>query len=140
MNILTVFAEMKAIFGICPCCNELFRLSDASIYAKVPPPRTEFDRIETAFDRLQREVERFEEKEEGIREAARRRGQRAASRHLQELAPFFVKRKIEPEDVKVLFHPVEYLVFRGLSEDNCDALLFVDHLPDSRERERVQKS
>ena len=40
MNVLTVFTEMKAIYGFCPCCDELFRLSDATIYTKLPPPRT----------------------------------------------------------------------------------------------------
>src|SRR3990170_8129676 len=140
MNILTMFTEMRSIYGFCPCCDELFRLSDATIYAKGPPPRTEFDRIDSALERLHIAVDRFEEREEAIREAARRRGQRAASPRLGELAPFFAKGKIRPEDVKVLFHPVEYIVFRGLSDDDCDALLFVDHAPDSRERERLQES
>ena len=40
----------------------------------------------------------------------------------------------------MLFHPVEYIVFRGLSDDECVALLFVDHPPDSHERERLQES
>jgi predicted Holliday junction resolvase-like endonuclease len=140
MNVLTVFTEMKAIYGFCPCCGELFRLSDATIFTKLPPPGTEFDKVGTSFERLQKEVARFEEKEESIREAARRKGQRTAHRRLRALAPFFVEGKTKPKDVKVLFHPVEYIVFPGLSERNCDALLFVDHPPDSHERECLQKS
>jgi predicted Holliday junction resolvase-like endonuclease len=131
---------MKSIFGFCPCCGDLFRLSDATLFTKTPPPKTDFDRSDAAFERLRKQTEQFAELEEAIQEKATRRGQMRATRRLRKMAPFFVQREIVPQDVKVLFHPVEYIVFRGLSNSACTSLLFVDHPPESRGRELLQIS
>lgn len=140
MNLVGVLNEMKRIYGICPCCDEPFRLSDATLFTKVAPPKTPFEKIDDAFARLERRIEIFEGEEEEMREKARRLGQLAARKRLREIAPFFAGRKIDPQDVKVLFHPVEYVVFRGMQSDRCASVDFIDHPPNNRERERVQRS
>ncbi len=140
MSFVASFQTMRQIYGFCPCCGEPFRLSDATLFFRSRPPQTEFDLIEADRDKLDRQINRFEENEEGIRQAAREKGQRAARRRVRSIVPLLWNRKIEPSDVKVLFHPVEYVVFRGLNEQNCSAIDFVDHPPESQNRERVLKS
>jgi predicted Holliday junction resolvase-like endonuclease len=140
MNLVTLFNELKRIYGICPCCREPFRLSEAELYTRTAPPRTVFERMDDAYLRLERRVEKFEEDEDEIREEARQRGKLEARRRLREIAPFFVSRKIDPQDVKLLFHPVEYVVFRGMQNDRCGSVDFIDHPAVSRDRERIQRS
>lgn len=140
MKLVEVFNELKRIYVICPCCGEPFRLSEATLYTKSAPPRTVFEQMEDARLRLERRIEKFDENEDAIREEARRLGQLEARRRLREIAPFFVARRIDPQDVKLLFHPVEYVVFRGMQTDRCASVDFIDHPATNRECERIQRS
>src|SRR6266699_1311133 len=140
MSLVTTFQAMRELYGFCPCCGEPFRLSETSLFFRSRPPLTEFDRVEAARDRLEGQIENFEEREEEIRQTAREKGQRAAHRRVRSIVPLLRDMKIEPSDVKVLFHPVEYVVFHGLNDENCSAIDFVDHPPESQNQERVLRS
>jgi predicted Holliday junction resolvase-like endonuclease len=140
MNLVTVLNELKHIYGICPCCGEPFRLSEATLFTKSRPPRTVFEQMQDDQDRLDRQIEKFDEREIDIRDEARRLGQSEARRKLREIAPFFVAKRIDPHDVKLLFHPVEYIVFRGMQADRCASVDFIDHPATDRSREKIQRS
>ena len=75
MKLVSAFQEMKRIYGFCPCCGELFRLSDAELFTKGAPPRTPFDRVADALERIERRAERFGEREAELRAAEVRAGQ-----------------------------------------------------------------
>jgi predicted Holliday junction resolvase-like endonuclease len=140
MNVVAAFQEMKRIFGVCPCCGEVFRLSDATVFTRDPPPKTEFDRLREARERFERQEEKFHEEIASLREKATRKGWLQARNRLRRIAPAFVGRGIDPQDVKVIFDPVEYVVFRGLNNKNTEAIKFVDREPNSSRRERVLNS
>lgn len=36
-DMIKFFAVQRQIFGVCTCCGELFRLSDANMYMKKKP-------------------------------------------------------------------------------------------------------
>jgi predicted Holliday junction resolvase-like endonuclease len=140
MSFAGTFNEMKRIYGFCPCCGELFRLSEVSLFTRAKPPRTVFYQVNAQLARLELLEQSFRDEEDQVRDDARRKGQADARRRLRTIAPFFTQRKIELRDVKVLFHPVEYVVFRGMSGSNCLSVDFVDHPADSSARERIQAS
>lgn len=140
MKPLAFFQEAKRVFGICPCCGELFRLSDATLFTKEPPPRTEFDALDEARRKLERAVARFEEQEEALREKAKASGQKAAQKRLKAIARPFVKRKIDPQDVKVLFDPIEFVAFRGMSNGEVEAVSLIDRPAARKDREKLQDS
>lgn len=140
MNFVQAFQEMKRIHGFCPCCGEVFRLSEATVFTKGAPPATPFDKVEREQAKVDRAVEKFEEKEEAIREHATALGQKAAKKKLKRIAGYFVERGVDPQDVKTLFHPVDYVVFRGLNGKQVKAIELVDRPPTSSAREKLQKS
>jgi predicted Holliday junction resolvase-like endonuclease len=140
MSLISDFQEMRKIYGFCPCCDEPFRLSDAELFLRGRPPRTVFDDLQLNWDKVERQIERFESQEQAIRERARELGRIAAQRRIQKIAPFLRLQKIEPGDVKVLFDPVEYVVFRRLRNRECNAIDFVDHPPETKLGERRIKS
>ena len=140
MNIISVYQDFKRIFGFCPCCGEPFRLSDCTIRARTAPPVTIFDRLDQEKERLSLAEERLDQKEGELRELAREEGRRAARKRLRSFMPFFVRQRIEIRDVKVLFHPVDYIAFRELYNGDCNRVSFIDRRPNSKERERIQKS
>lgn len=140
MNLVSVYQDFKQIYGICPCCGDLFRLSDANLFARNSPPRTVFDELRDQSARVEARRERFEGLRDKILDKARIKGQLAAQRRLKRLSGFFMKRRINLRDVKVMFDPVDYVVFRGLCTRECTEAVFIDREPDSSRREKVQDS
>jgi len=134
------FKEMKQLYGFCPRCHELFRLSDVEIYTKTPPPHTPFDKLDAERVKLERQVERFDEREEQIRTAAKERGQKKAARRLRKISPYLYDRAANPKDVKLIFDPVEYLVFHGLTKEKCTLIELADHPAESKRHELMQDS
>lgn len=140
MDLERSLAESGSILGICPCCGEVFRLSDAHLFVKGKKPGSEFDKIDRAFVSLARAEEKLDDMEDELREAAREKGRRQAKRKLKKIDPVFSGQGIDPQDVKVIFHPVEYVVFEGLNKDRFRQISLMAHRPTSREHERVQDS
>lgn len=140
MSILNLYQEMRTIYGFCPCCDDPFRLSDVELFIRSRPALTEFDRLDSEWEKLDRQIEKFEERESAIRTIAKELGRKAAQKKVRSIAPFLQKQKIEPADVKVIFNPVEYVVFRDLKDRECTGVDFVDHPSESIPHERTIKS
>lgn len=139
-DVIRIFDEFRSIFGICPCCGEVFRLGDASLHAKGKRPSTEFDRLGARAQALDRAEERFDAREAQLREIAQARGRQQARRVLRRIDPVFTGHDFEVQDVKVLFDPVQFVVFRGLNGPRFKEIVFVDGPPRTSTREKTLKS
>ena len=141
MNTFELFSELKRIHGICPECDGVFRLSDAQIFSSDPQPRTPFDLAEQKEQDLEKAEARFEKVKQRLREIARMSGQRVARRKLKKIAGVFSDGKRDLQDVKVLFHPLDFVAFRGLnSVAGTRAVEFIDREPSDAGREKIQTS
>jgi predicted Holliday junction resolvase-like endonuclease len=140
MNILKFFQESKQILVICPCCGDVFRLSEGTLFTKQRPEPSPFDRMDSAEQKFDRERIRFEEKAAALREEAVALGQKAAQKQLRAIAGPFVARQIDPQDVKVIFHPVEFIAFRGMSDGEVAQIAFIDRPAESKQRAILQES
>lgn len=140
-DIFQFFALQRNIFGVCPHSGELFRLSDCKIYLKSRPKADWMDLVETETDRLAGSEERLREMENQLREKAREKGRRLAQLAIRKIDSVFGPRKLNPDDAKVLFHPVDFLVFNGLnSRPQIKEIIFLDRESTSREARRLQMS
>jgi predicted Holliday junction resolvase-like endonuclease len=135
-----LFGEFGHILGICPCCGELFRLTDARPYLKRKPMRSPLDDIEEEEGRLARAGERLDDREAEHRERAAILGQRRAKRRLRNIDQTFSGSGLDPQDVKVIFDPVEYIVFDGMSNGSVKRVVFMAHPPTNRYEEGVTAS
>jgi predicted Holliday junction resolvase-like endonuclease len=140
VNIVAFMQEQKRILGICPCCGDLFRLSEATIFTKTRPPRTPFDDLDEEQRKVDLAADKFAERVGVLREAALRRGQDEARRQLRSIAHPFVGRKIDPQDVKVLFDPIEFIAFRGMTRGEVTSVVLIDRVAASKEHEALQGS
>ena len=140
MNLAKTFRGFGQIYGICPCCGEMFRLSEAHVFARGLPPKTPFDELADSWQRHALQVERFETREARIRAEARLVGKLAARRRLRDIVPFFLKRRVDPNDVRVLFDPIHYVAFRGMTEGACRSVDFIDTPAATRRQETLQES
>jgi predicted Holliday junction resolvase-like endonuclease len=117
-DILHLFNLQRQIFGVCPHCDDLFRLSDTKIYVKKKPVKDWMDELDLRMERLDRLEEKIEEKREELQEKAREKGRKAAQLKVKRLDPIFTPRRLNPDDAKVIFHPIDYIVFNGMKNED----------------------
>ena len=135
-----IFSEFAHILGICPLCGALFRLGDVRPYLKGKRPHSILDDLDAAEARIDRAMERLDEQEEMLRARAKLAGRRQAKKQLRKIDPIFSGSNLDPQDVRVIFDPVEYVVFDGMQREYLRRILLLSHPPANREVERVQTS
>jgi predicted Holliday junction resolvase-like endonuclease len=135
------FALQRSIFGLCPCCGELFRLSDSRVFLKTRPKKDWMDILRARDARLDGVEEQIDDAEEALREKARIVGRRSARLAVRRIDPVFAPRRLNADDAKVLFHPVDYVVFRGMKEQGTiKEIILLDGETRAPDRVRLQKS
>ena len=140
-DMVKFFTLQRQIFGICPHSGELFRLSDCKIYRKTKPVNDWMDKLDVETARLDKVEARIEEKKSEMQEKAREKGRQEANKHIKKVDRIFTPRKINPDDAKVLFHPIDYVVFNGMKNaGEMKNILLLDRKCCSAEHRRLQGS
>lgn len=139
-EILKFFNLQRQIFGICPECGEFFRLSDCKIFLKKKPLHDWMDGITEKIEKLDKYEEKLEEEKEKLQEKAREKGRKQAQRIVKTIDPIFTPRKLNPDDAKVIFHPVDYIVFNGMKENSLKNLVLLDRETKASEHRELQRS
>ena len=141
--------DIQGLLAVCPCCGRMFRLVEGKfLFPQRPLKPCEYlelasleQRLFDAGELVGAAEEQFEERLEAQRERLRKRGLRKAKRKLRKIDPTFSGSNINPQDVKVIFEPVEYVVFNGLnSERGVNLIEFVSRSPENRAEEVTVKS
>src|SRR5258708_4704265 len=105
MDAVRLFQDFQRLYGFCPCCGELFRLSDAQLFYEKSPPRTPWDDLNDERTRLERSVERLERDAGRLREQATEAGRKERERRLNGLMSVFRRQRIAPNDINCSFIP-----------------------------------
>jgi predicted Holliday junction resolvase-like endonuclease len=104
-------------------------------------PRLDWlDKIDKEHYRLDNVEERLDEKEGTLREEAREKGRRLAQIHVKKIDPVFTPRNLNPDDAKVIFHPVDYIVFNGLKNAPIRNIILLDRESEEPSHRRIQES
>ena len=139
-ELIKFFSIQRQIFGVCDCCGEIFRLSDANIYLKKKPTPDWMDKYEASEYRIDKQEKKIDEQEAEIREKAREIGRLEAKKAAQKVDPIFHPNKFNPDDAKVMFHPVDFLIFNGMKKNEIKNLVLFDRKVKSKENKALQKS
>ena len=140
---LLFFQYQRQIFGICTCCGEFFRLNDCKVYQEAKAPTDWLDKLEKDERRIDLEEEKLTEALEELKQAAREKGRNTANRMVKQVDKVFHPQKLNPDDAKVIFHPVDYVVFNGMKDNKTEGLkniLLLDGEKRSTEGKKIQKS
>lgn len=121
------FQEFRKILCVCPCCGELVRVSDLKLRTKVPVARTWLDEYDKKSIAMDRKEERWDEREDEIRRKAVEQGRKEAEKAvIKAISPKLKAMKFDPFDVKAIFNPVDFVVFKGMTKkDNVSDILFL---------------
>ena len=140
-EILRFIKEQRHIFGICPCCNAVFRLSDVRISYKGKYAHDWLDAIEIKEQKLASAQDRFDEKKQSIKkrliEMAKRK---LLPKILNRAVPFFTKQGINPEDIKTILHPIDFVAFNGMNADKVENILLMDWYKEDIAHKKIQHS
>ena len=139
-DLVTFYRIQRNIFGVCPRTGDIFRLSDCQVNVRGKPTKDWMDDLERQRNLLARKEEALEGKEEALREIARDKGRKLAQQAIKRVDPVFTPRKLNPDDAKVLFHPIDYVVFNGMKSDVVRNLILLDRKGSTKERIALQCS
>jgi len=140
-DMLKFFTLQRQLFGVCPNCSDLFRLSDCKVFVKKKPVSDWMDGLDLKREKLDQLTQKLDEKEEGLREKAREKGRQLAQKAIRKLDPVFTPRKLNPDDAKVIFHPIDYIVFNGMkAPDPIKNIILLDREEKGTDHRALQKS
>ena len=140
-ELVKFFSIQRQIFGVCPCCQEIFRLSDCNVYLKKKPTRDWMDKLEAAELRIEKLENTISETKEQVREEARKKGRRSAARSARKVDKIFKPNNYNADDAKVLFHPVDFLIFNGMkARDEIQNLVLFDRKVKGKDAKALQRS
>ena len=143
-QVIDFYTSLRQIFGVCDCCGEIFRVSDCKLYQKERPAIDWKEKIDKEISRLDVLEEKLNEKIEPAREAAREAGRRVADKFVKKIDPIFSPLKLNPNDAKVIFHPVDFIVFNGINSNSGDItiknLVLLDKKNRTGEYQKIQRS
>lgn len=125
---LEEFQEFRKVLCICPCCGDMVRVSDLKIKVKKTVEKTWLDDYESMMAKLEKEEDEFSKIEMKLREKSVEKGRRAAQKVFNQcINPNFKKLKINPYDLKPILHPVDFVVFKGMTDDIIEEINFLSH-------------
>jgi predicted Holliday junction resolvase-like endonuclease len=139
-DIVKFFGLQRQIFGICPKCEDFFRLSDCKIFIKKKPLADWMDRITLEENRLDGFEEKLEEKKKDLQEKAQEKGRKRAQLAVKKIDPVFTPHKLNPDDAKVIFHPIDYVVFDGMKKESIKNIILLDREEKGTDHRALQKS
>jgi predicted Holliday junction resolvase-like endonuclease len=124
-----------------PDCGQIFRLSDCDIYLRKTPASDWMDVLDRMDAQLANLEERLQEKVDDVREKAREKGRRLARRTVRRIDTIFTPRRLNPDDAKVIFHPIDYVVFNGMKDSaRMKNVILLDRKRASADQRRLQRS
>lgn len=162
--LVAFFKEQYYVFGICPCCGDIFQLSDCLITVKhkhVALP--EHEDIIDLQEKNERHLEKLEELEGQLDEKKyalselkyemkaskdnaeitryKKEGRKHALNKSKKYISLFHKKNLDPRDARLIFSPIEFMVFDGLTEyKEINNLVFLSKKPDNRSKEKINES
>ena len=141
-NIVNFFAIQRNIFGVCPHCQELFRLSDIKISYRKKFARDWYGNLEKQEEKIDDERMNLEETLAAIREKAQELArQRHLPRMLRQVDPVFTPLGYYPQDVKAVFDPMDFVIFDGMNRaGKVKRIVFMDEYNTDERIRRIQSS
>lgn len=141
-DLLDFFSLERSIFGICPNGGHFFRLSDCKVYQKKKPEKDWFELMREKETNLGDYEGKTEERRNILRQRATERGAALGRKRANKLDPVFSRLKLNSADAKVIFHPIDYIVFDGMNGNGCRTkrVVLLDRIAKDSAHGKVQKS
>lgn len=146
-ELLDAFQAFKTIYCVCPCCNNLMRLSDIRLQYAGESPETWLDKFEKKDLALQKKEDKFGEKEREMRNKAIEKGRAQVPNLVRQcFDKDLVCLPFDPYDIKALWHPTDFVIFNGANKiiekkaDVIDNIVFLSKKSKDKELNKVRNT
>lgn len=139
-QLLKFFQLQRQIFGVCPHTGKVFRLSQCHIDVKRKPEPDWLRKIEITQTKLDSISQKLDDRQEEVAEQARILGRKEASKAVKKFDKCFNPRKLNPDDSKVIFNPIDYIIFNGMKSGQMKNVLLIDSIKTTALDKQIQKS
>ncbi len=117
-EVLNFYSSLRQIFGVCPYCVNIIRISDCKLYQKQKPVVDWKEKVDSEIERLEIVEEKLLEKIASAKQSARDAGKKNANKVIRKIDQIFHPLGLNCNDCKVIFHPVDFIVFKGMNNEN----------------------
>ena len=139
-DMIKFFRMQMQIFGICPQSGEFFRLSECRISTDKKLDPDWMDKLQASKKRIDKQENIVDLESEELMELGRKKGRAKADRAVRKVDSIFTPLKLNPADSKVIFHPVDYVVFNGMKKNDLKNLVLLDRKIKSPKNRGLQNS
>jgi predicted Holliday junction resolvase-like endonuclease len=161
--IVAFYKDLNFFFCFCPCCGQISSLSEMNLKIKrsrVAVPKYEVimekqttieeqtgktellnERYQDRLESLEMKLEQFADVEPIIVNKVRHEGRRQAILKIKKVDKIFFHRKIDPRDVRLIFSPIDFICFNGMTEHKeIKSINFLTRKPKTKHDENVVNS
>ena len=137
-----LFQQARTLLCLCPHCNEMVRLADLKLRYEGVTPETWLDEYQERVYKFEQQEERFDDMESKIRDEAREKGREKARKRVIEIVDSALPGcEYHPQDIKAVLHPIDYVVFCGMTEaSEVDKIAFLSLETDDSALKNVRRS
>lgn len=148
-NLNQTIDQLQDVLAICSCCGNIFRVVEGKfVFPSKPIKKSEYSSIlekelsvQRAEQKLDAAEERFRILLEQQKETLAKAGRDSAKKKLKKIDPVFSGRGVDPQEVKAVFDPIEYIVFHGMhSANRVFEIELISRKPQTKRSENIVKS
>jgi len=139
-QLIRFFQLQRQIFGVCPHTGNVFRLSECHIYVKNKPEPDWLQKIEAEQTRIDNISLKLDERKKSVAEEAKVIGRKEADNAVRKFDRVFKPKKLNADDSKVIFHPIDYIVFNGMKTGLMKNIILMDRAKETASEKQVQRS
>lgn len=140
----TFFREQRHVFGVCPNpdCRTLSRLAEIRISYRAKYAKDWLDKIQDEAASWEEKHEKLEEQQKELKAKSIEEARRTIlPKKLRAVSPLFEKPKLQPEDIKLVSNPIDFIAFDGLvTEGALRRIVLLESQASSKLRSGVQTS
>jgi predicted Holliday junction resolvase-like endonuclease len=126
-SMMKFFQTAQEIYGVCPTCGDIFRVSDMRIFYGKEPPKDWLSTLTEKEQLLEKQQLQFEvDKSKIIEDAIQRSIAIRIGKTLERIAPIIPRLGVRPSEIRGIFDPVDYVAFNGMLENRIDNICFLE--------------
>lgn len=138
------FREQRHVFGVCPNpdCRAVVRLAEIRISYRAKYEKDWLDRVDDQTASWEEKEAELKEKQKELKQKYIGEARRTIlPQKLKSASPLYLKQKVQPEDIKVVLHPLDFIGFDGLiTNETLQRIVLLDSVLNKPFRGKIQQS
>ncbi len=134
------FQQLRKTFVTCPCCGQVYRLSDSNIFSGTVPKKDWLSRLEEERIRIAKREEKLKSTIAKLKNEAKERGRNTAVEQVQNIDKVFAPLQLRAIDCKNICDPVDFIVFNGMHAGKVKNLVLLDRYKSGRLQQSIREA